>query len=68
MGSEHESEVSDEEEYVDDLPDKIAKKGKNQRSSVSSEAFGMYNKKGDYKPPKYDKTPEVREKIGKRLN
>jgi hypothetical protein len=51
MGSENESEVSEDDEYVDDLPDKIAKKGKVQRSSVSSEAFGVHNKQNEYVAP-----------------
>jgi len=38
------------------------------RTSVSAEAFGVYNKKGDFKPPSYPKTPEVQAQIKKRLN
>jgi hypothetical protein len=60
LGSEHESDASDDDEYVDDLPEKIAKKGKAQRSSVSSEAFGLHNKQAEYVPPKYEKSEEIK--------
>ncbi len=38
------------------------------RSSVSAEVFGTWNKKQEFKPPKYDKTPAVREALKKRLS
>ncbi len=67
-GSEDESDVSDEDEYVDDLPiEQIQKKGKDMRTSVSAEAFGVHNKKGDFKPPSYPKTDQVKDQIRKRL-
>jgi cAMP-dependent protein kinase regulator len=37
------------------------------RSSVSAEAFGVFNKKADFKAPSYPKSEEVREKLKKRL-
>jgi cAMP-dependent protein kinase regulator len=68
-GSEIESEGSDEEEYVDDLPQtKNTKKQTQQRTSVSAEAFGIYHKKGDFKPIVIEKSDEVKEKIKKRLD
>lgn len=68
-GSEIESEVSDEEDYVDDLPQtKNVKKQTQQRTSVSAEAFGIYHKKGDFKPIVIEKSDEVKEKIKKRLD
>lgn len=30
------------------------------RTSVSAEAFGVYNKKGDFKPPVHPKSEAVR--------
>lgn len=68
-GSEIESEGSDEEDYVDDLPQtKNVKKQTQQRTSVSAEAFGIYHKKGDFKPVVIEKSDEVKEKIKKRLD
>jgi cAMP-dependent protein kinase regulator len=34
---------------------------------VSAEVFGKWNKKGDFKAPKYDKTSSVREALKKRI-
>jgi hypothetical protein len=56
--SEHESNPSDEDEYIDDLPQVINNnKGKGPRTSVSAEVFGAWNKKGDFKAPVYPKPP-----------
>ncbi len=43
-GSEVESDVSDEDEYVDELPQPTKAKQSQQRTSVSAEAFGVYHK------------------------
>lgn len=52
------SEKSEEDDYIDDLPDIIEKnKKKGPRTSVSAEAFGNWNKKTDFVPPKFEKTP-----------
>jgi len=67
-GSERESAGSDEEDYVDELPEKVAKKAGQMRTSVSAEAFGIYNKKEDFKPIVIEKSDEVKLKIQKRLN
>lgn len=40
--------LQDEDDYVDALPAKIENKHKKPRSSVSAEAFGHWNKKGDF--------------------
>ena len=40
---------------------------KGPRASVSAEVFGNWNKKGEFKAPKYPKTPQVREALKKRL-
>lgn len=62
------SHESEEDDYIDDLPDDIIKeKGKPMRSSVSAEAFGLYNKKADFKAPSYPKSEAVRSQLKKRL-
>lgn len=66
-GSEIESDGSDEEEYVDDLPQPAKSKKNEQRTSVSAEAFGIYHKKEDFKPVIIDKSDDVKERIRKRL-
>jgi cAMP-dependent protein kinase regulator len=66
-GSEIESEVSDEDDYVDDLPEPTKNKKNEQRTSVSAEVFGVFNKKGDFTPTVIEKSDEVKEKIRKRL-
>ena len=38
-----------------------------QRASVSAEAYGMFNKKGDFKPRSIVKTQQQKEMIQKRL-
>ncbi|CDW75609.1 UNKNOWN [Stylonychia lemnae] len=66
--SENESIPSDEDEYIDDLPQVInANKQKGPRSSVSAEVFGTWNKKGDFKAPKYEKSDQIRDALQKRL-
>lgn len=34
---------------------------------MSAEAFGVFNKKGDFKAPSYPKTPQVKDQLKKRL-
>jgi cAMP-dependent protein kinase regulator len=41
---------------------------KGPRSSVSAEVFGTWNKKAEFHPPKYEKTPQVRDALQKRLS
>ena len=51
------------------MPEKIKNKfKKGPRASVSSEAFGDWNKKGDYQARVIAKSEESKEKILKRLN
>lgn len=67
-GSEHESETSEEDEYIEDLPKAIEQKQKKgPRVSVSAEVFGTWNQKKDFQAPKYAKTEQVREALKKRL-
>lgn len=48
---------------MDDLPPEVINKKKNMRTSVSAEAFGVWNKKTDFKPPSYPKPKEVVEAL-----
>jgi len=49
-GSEEDTDDDEEEDYVEDLQEVIAKKkNKGPRVSVSAEAYGMWNKKEDFK-------------------
>ena len=57
----------DEDDYCDDLPTTIDNKYKKPRSSVSSEAFGVYNKKSDFKAQVIPKSEETKQKINDRL-
>lgn len=60
--------MSEEDDYIDDLPEVIAKnKGKGPRCSVSAEAFGNWNKKTEFVAPRYEKTEAVKEALKKRL-
>jgi len=46
------------------LPDDVLKeKVKPMRTSVSAEAFGVYNKKQDFKAPSYPKSEAIREQL-----
>ena len=56
------SESEADEDFVFDLPDKLKNKTK-QRSSVSAEAYGKFNKKSSYIPRVIPKTEEQIERI-----
>jgi cAMP-dependent protein kinase regulator len=45
----------------------MANKNKGPRSSVSSEAFGAWNKKADFVPEVIPKSEDSKERLGKRL-
>lgn len=46
-----ESDEDDEDDYVDFLPEDLAKKkAKGPRTSVSAEVFGIFNKKENFQP------------------
>lgn len=64
--SNSESNSSEEDEEVDDLPVAITKT-KLGRTSVSAEAFGEWNKKKTYKPKVVLKTAEVKARLSERL-
>lgn len=55
---------------MDDIPiETLKEKGKTSkaRASVSAEAFGDYNQKSDFKPPKHDKPAAVRTQLEDKL-
>lgn len=64
-----ESEESGDELPLEDLP-KVQANPKNmkQRASVSAEVYGMFNKKGDFKPRNIQKSQAQKDKILMRLN
>lgn len=68
-GSEHESDESDEDDYVDELPQHLLEKRKmtSGRVSVSAEAYGKWNKKEDFKAVIVPKSEDVKQKIRNRL-
>jgi cAMP-dependent protein kinase regulator len=63
------SEEEDDEE-VEDLPQqkKNSLNKKNQRSSVSAEVYGDFNKKGDFKARVIPKSDEQKKRIKERLS
>ena len=65
--SEGSSYVSDEDDYVDDLPVASTYIQK-ERPSVSAEAFGAWNKKEDFTPRVIDKPVEKKASIHNRLS
>lgn len=67
MGSEYETDEDDEGDYVDQLPQKLDNKYKKPRGSISSEVFGIWNKKGEFQPKKVPKSPATVQKIVNRL-
>ena len=63
----------DDDEEVEDLPTQHKTgKDKNQRVSVSAEAYGNYNKKGNFKarviPKNDDQKRRIRERLQKALD
>mmetsp|Transcript_70718 Transcript_70718/g.160622 ORF Transcript_70718/g.160622 Transcript_70718/m.160622 type:complete len:453 (-) Transcript_70718:125-1483(-) len=65
-----EDEDEEEEDDDDDCPDVMPeppKMNRGPRQSVSAEAYGHWNKKGDFTAPVYEKTSEQKERIAKCL-
>lgn len=56
-----------EEEEVKELVPVKKPDSKKQRSSVSAEVYGLFNKKGDFKPRVIKKTPDQIKRIKDRL-
>ena len=68
VGSEHETDEDDEDDYIESLPAALVSKGRQgPRSSVSAEAFGAWNKKSDFKPRVVEKSEDTKAKIRERL-
>ena len=68
-GSEHDTDEDDDEDYVDVLPEALQQaKQRGPRGSVSAEAFGTFNKKGDFKPKMVEKSAEAVKTISEKLN
>lgn len=61
-------EEDDEVEDVADIPDKLKQKYPKFRTSVSSEAFGIFNKKAEFKARVIAKDQDTLAKIKQRLN
>ena len=62
-GSEDEKSASDSEEsFVEE--EKLKPKKENQRSGVSAEVYGQWNKKGDFKPVLVAKTEDQKSRLG----
>ena len=54
--------LQEEDDYVDILPEDLAKKkAKGPRSSVSAEAFGVFNKKSAFKARIVEKHNDAKE-------
>ena len=66
--SEEASSEDDEDDYIEDLLPKATSKQLKQRSSVSAEAFGVWNKKSDFQPRIIQKTVEQETIIKSRLS
>lgn len=66
--SEEGSEEDEEDDYIDDLPQTKLQAKKVQRSSVSAEAYGLWNKKGAFKPRVIPKNEEAKKRINQRLS
>eukprot|EP00746_Dinoflagellata_sp_MGD_P128893 gnl/MRDRNA2_/MRDRNA2_63180_c0_seq1.p1 gnl/MRDRNA2_/MRDRNA2_63180_c0~~gnl/MRDRNA2_/MRDRNA2_63180_c0_seq1.p1 ORF type:complete len:345 (-),score=87.64 gnl/MRDRNA2_/MRDRNA2_63180_c0_seq1:288-1322(-) len=65
---EEEEEDDNDDDYVDELPPAPASyHTKGQRSSVSAEAYGAWNKKGNFTAPVHPKTEDQKARIKKAL-
>lgn len=66
--SDEERSNSDDEDYIDDLPEvSKARMSGPARQSVSAEAFGLYHKKTDFNARVIDKSDSAKQKIRDRL-
>lgn len=61
--------MQEEDDYVDILPEDLAKKkAKGPRSSVSAEAFGVFNQKSAFKARVVEKHNDAKEQILDKIN
>jgi cAMP-dependent protein kinase regulator len=63
--ADEESEEDEEDDTVEAMPEPPKNYNRGQRQSVSAEAYGQWNVKGDFKPPVYEKTAEQKTRIQK---
>lgn len=52
--------IKSDDEFLEDLPAILANKHKGPRASVSAEAFGVWNKKEEFKPLLVAKSESVK--------
>ena len=55
-GSENTTDEDNSDDYIDDLPVTASKRSAKPRASVSAEAFGAWNNKGDFQPRVIEKS------------
>jgi len=66
--SESDTDEDEDDDYVDMLPEELAKKkAKGPRASVSAEAFGKFNKKEDFKARVIAKSEEAKKAIVEKI-
>jgi len=69
IGSENETDSDNDDDYVDVLPEQVAKqKTRGPRASVSAEAFGLHNKKEDFKARVVPKEQAAKDAIMEKIN
>lgn len=61
------SSEEEEEDFVDEIPQTLQQKVPKFRTSVSAEAFGIFNKKVEFKPRVIPKDDNTKEEIKERL-
>ena len=64
--TEDDEDEDDDDVLLDEVP--VVMKPKAARTSVSAEAYGAWNKKGDFKPPVYPKSDEQSGRLADLLN
>ena len=67
-GSEDEHSESEEDDLVEEVPQKITSQVSRHRSAVSAEAYGKYNKKESFVPRVIPKTKEQEQQLEERLS
>ena len=67
-GSEDERSASEEDEVIEDIPEKLSSQKSRHRSAVSAEVYGKYNKKEDFVARVIPKTKEQGRQLQERLS
>ena len=65
--SERTETESDDEESEEEEQKRPAKRPMKQRQGISAEVFGAHNKKGDFTPPVFPKSDEVKTQLRNKL-